>query len=426
MTEHLSNEIIQYYRHKKLSAGAKFDADVHLSTCPSCREKLDGAERLQTLHRAFRTNFAFSPENVCRHLGDDEVLAYLNERLDAVEFEIADSHLAWCEQCQTEVGQMRAIASQFDPQPGPAVKTLNRIPPAFLSGLLQFFQLPLLRRQTAFALALLALGGFLGWLYLKDSGKKDGEISSSSPPPTKGPGNVESPVASASPVAVLPANPPAISESQASSTWLLGQDRDIFNEISKGGNLKLSGRVRELRELYKSASTGLGLDEKEKIQLLGPSCRLIRETQPTIRWRAYPGATTYKVIVCNGADCKNEITAFVNDTQWTPEQPLERNQRYTWQILVERPEGNVYSYWYERPFGDFFIIAEDELASVKQAEKHYRASSDPMARIALAARYAKAGLVEDAKRELKRFPTEHAQAPLAARLLNDLTRQTRR
>ncbi|HEX9004681.1 MAG TPA: hypothetical protein VGB07_32515, partial [Blastocatellia bacterium] len=64
------------------------------------------------------------------------------------------------------------------------------------------------------------------------------------------------------------------------------------------------------------------------------------------------------------------------------------------------------------------------LERVKSAEKHYGASHDPLARIALAARYAKAGLIEDAKRELRDFPKEHAQSRLAVRLLESLTGRT--
>ncbi len=416
MAEHLSNETIQLYLHRELAAESRFNADIHFADCSSCRERLGEGDKLQALYQAFQADLAISTEETCQHLTDEEVLAYLKNRLGAVELEIATSHLVWCEECQFEVNQMRIIASELDFRQGQTKGPLKQILGKTIARIHQLFQIRGLRLEYLAPLALLGAGAFLGWRYFSQQNHPT-EISQNALPSVQ-----KLAKASGSPLPEITSSEKSFADIAAYSDyskWLLREDQALFARVREHGKLETPKIFRQQNETY------LGGNEIETFRLLGPGNVVIRGTQPTIRWMPFEDATKYRVIVSKVGETKTTVASvFVTGTQWKLDRPLERNYRYTWQVITEKNGKDIYGVWQGRPVAEFFVIAEDKLVQIRQAEKNYQANTDPMARIVLAARYAKAGLVEDAKRELKNFPTDHSQAALANQLLGSLPRQT--
>ncbi|MEK7834489.1 MAG: tetratricopeptide repeat protein, partial [Acidobacteriota bacterium] len=109
------------------------------------------------------------------------------------------------------------------------------------------------------------------------------------------------------------------------------------------------------------------------------------------------------------------------------ESPLEPGHIYIWQIAAKVKDGNdVYGRWPNRirTHAEFRVLATDELKLVQDAEKNYQPDKDPIAYLALAARYAKAGLVEDAEQMLNAYLKERPTSPQVVKMLNSLKRQS--
>ncbi len=423
MAEHLSNEIIKHYQLKALSAESQFNADIHLATCQPCREKLCEPARLHSLYQAVQSNLMFVTEDVSEHLNDEQILVYVKDQLDEVEHEIVESHLNWCRVCSAEVEEMRAIVSQFDNgRMGVGefwTGFMNRIQPNRDKSRQS---LPVI---VAYAFALLIFALFVPfaiWKWGSSGSQEKKEIAAHisqtiSPVASEETSRRDSLTVSVIPTPTL--NPIADSGLSNSLSWLLTTDRHLFDNALSQGRLEIPKIVTDLGD------TQMGLTEKKSFRLLSSGGVVVRETQPIIKWEGFEGASKYRVIVTDiSNDRANVADLYVTDTQWQLETPLERGHHYTWQIIADQAGKGIYGLGPSRNYADLFVIAQDELERVRSAEKRYRASRDPLARIALAARYAKAGLVEDAKRELKDFPQGHAQSRLAVRLLENLTRRT--
>ncbi|HMX27257.1 MAG TPA: hypothetical protein PKC13_16785 [Blastocatellia bacterium] len=402
MAEHLSNETIQLYLHRELAAESRFNADIHFADCSSCRERLGEGDKLQALYQAFQADLTISTEETCRHLTDEEVLAYLKNRLGAVEMEIATSHLVWCEECQFEVKQMRIVASELDFRQGQTKRPLKQILGKAIARIRQLFQIRGLRLEYLAPLALLGAGAFLSWRYFSRQ-NHPAEMSQNVLQPTQ---NLA--IVSGSPLPEITTSERGLSDTAAFSDsfkWLRSEDQALFARVREHGKLEIP------KALTQQSEASMGRKQEKSFRLLGPGNVFIRGTQPTLKWEAYEDVTRYRVIVSKkGVSLTTVASVFVTGTEWKPDRPLERNYHYTWQVITQENGKDIYGFWQDRPVAEFFVIGEDELARVRQAEKNYQENTDPMARIALATRYAKAGLVEDAKRELKNFPTEHPQA----------------
>lgn len=423
MAEHLSNEIIKQYQHKSLRAESRFKADIHLAICPPCREKLFEPVRLHSLYQAVQTNLMYVTEDVSEHLSDEQFVAYVKDQLDEVEHEIVESHLVWCRVCTTELDEMRAIASQFDNRRMRLAEAWNGLMKRLRPDRDKSRQsLPVIAAYVFVLLIFALLVPLAIWKRGFSGGQEKKEtvtsVSNTIPPvASEETSRKDSPPVSAISTPTL--NLAADSSLSNSLGWLLTTDRHLFDGAFKQGRLEIPKLVTD------RGDTNMGLTEKESFRLLAPGAEVVRETQPIIKWEALEGASKYRVIVTDITYDRAEVAdLYVTDTQWQLDTPLERGHHYTWQIIADQSGKSIYGTGPIRNYADIFVIAQDELERVSNAEKHYRASRDPLARIALAARYAKAGLIEDAKRELKNFPKEHAQSSLAIRLLERLTPRT--
>jgi len=423
MAEHLSNEIIKHYQHKALSAESQFNADIHLATCQSCREKLCEPARLHSLYQSVQSNLMFVREDLSEHLSDEQCVAYVKNQLDEVEYEIVESHLVWCGVCVSEVEEMRAIASQFENRQmrlGTGwTGWMNRIRADQDKGRRS---LPAIAAYAGAILIFALAVPFAIWRWNPFGSQERKQIAASVSQTTplvateKTSSKVSPPFSS---TPALPLNTTSASGPSNSLSWLLTTDRHLFDNALRQGRLEIPKIVTD------PGDQPMGLTEKKSFRLLGSGGVVVRETQPIIKWEGLEGASKYRVIVTDISNDRASVAdLYVTDTQWQFDKPLERGHQYTWQIIADHAGTGIYGLGPSRNYANIFVMTQDELERVKSAEKHYGASHDPLARIALAARYAKAGLIEDAKRELRDFPKEHAQSRLAVRLLESLTGRT--
>lgn len=419
MTEHLSNETIALYQRKRLNPQSRFQADIHLATCPPCRGKIGEDARLQALYTAMQEEFRYVREDASEHLTNRQIISSLEKGLDAEEQEIVGSHLAWCASCGDAVKEMQEIISQVNSEK----KETNSFWMRLRDRLRTFWenQSAYVLVGSAFAALMLVMTfpvitrklGFLG-----GGGKQESvaSVAQRVPPASAGePSPGKTPSSASVPAAISPAPSPSTYDDLS---WLLPEDQGLFKKARDRGELETPPIVSETGDRTMGG-------REDSFKLLGPGSIVTRDRQPTLKWQPLEGTSAYTVLVLDLDREKEQVVkTTVTDTELMLEGVLTPGHQYRWQVSADKSGKLAYGLWKNQPYADFTAIAAGELQRVAKAEKQYRDSSDPLARIALAARYAKAGLVEDAERELKTLLRNNAQASLAARLLANLKRKT--
>lgn len=449
MAEHLSSEIVERYQLRLLTAVARFEADIHLANCPQCRQQLDEADNLKTLYNAFQSNLMYVTESVSEHFSGEQVAAYVGDKFDEVETEIATSHLNWCASCTSEVNETRAIALSFEKEPATLVKKISTV-----GSLQQRLQSHWDKTRRpfyvyvagAFATVMLVLAlPYALWTGFFGSKQKDGsnisiakksnqappentskESSSSDPANTTAtPVATQAPPLPHSPTAVTIGTDSPVSEAPVSLSWLLPNDRQLFSKaVGSRGELEVAEIIPRLH----NGVTNMGRTLPQSFSLLRPLGEVIRDTQPVIKWEKLETAERYQVYISDhGVDGKERkktfVDRFVTDTEWTIDRVLERGHLYLLQVIAITPEGKVYGTGLNDTSTVFFVMPEAEAQRVKLAEDHYRASRNPQAHLALGIRYAKAGLIDEARREFNAYLEQHPKSQIVSRLLASLNRQ---
>jgi anti-sigma factor RsiW len=99
LAHHLSEKMLERFRQRRLAPAELLAIDDHVMTCQACRERLYGSavrrDALASLQASLR-----QARTTTDHLTDDCLQAYIGGRLDAVDRELAESHLECCKRCQ--------------------------------------------------------------------------------------------------------------------------------------------------------------------------------------------------------------------------------------------------------------------------------------------------------------------------------------
>ncbi|HEV7904033.1 MAG TPA: zf-HC2 domain-containing protein, partial [Pyrinomonadaceae bacterium] len=193
VTEHLTGEAIEHYRAGRSSVAEVLAAQDHVVVCAECRARLEAAVGADTavlsLRRQMTQAAAPGTPEAEFHLPYEQLALYVDDKLDAVEREIADSHLSSCGDCAADLadlrnyGEIAAGANSTDLKPTVGVNADPDITSAWqrFVALLGSFKLPLPATLAAAALVLLALLG--SWLAMRDNGalKDRGELARAKP-----------------------------------------------------------------------------------------------------------------------------------------------------------------------------------------------------------------------------------------------------
>lgn len=173
MADHLSAQLIEGYRQHALEPTEMLAADVHLATCAACRQTWRAALALPSPAHLQAKVLAAQISEAEVHLAAEQVRAFVAGQLDAVDHELAESHLEVCAACQTQIA-----AARVTPQ---ATKTpwWHTILPTWLGNLGEVsLTWPLV--GTAVLLASLAWG-VMSW---RQTVQRQAEFAAASPTPT--------------------------------------------------------------------------------------------------------------------------------------------------------------------------------------------------------------------------------------------------
>jgi hypothetical protein len=447
MREHPSSHQLKLYKKRSLAPDLFLTVHRHVSACPACNELCGGAQAREedyaNLVEALMPEHGDAPY----HLTEAELADYVGQRLDMVDAESAESHLAVCSQCAGVLKKLRAGAAHGPVAVESKTKVLRHNRPSRLAGLIG--PPGVLRRPALLAsLAMVALAAILAAFLIKRA-DEDGQVmvpanraeSTKSPDqagtlPTpvlgggvrpseedragqnadgieKGRGVVESPSAS-----------PGASDTARGSAQGIESDPAIAALLSLASRRAITSALTEQRlevppvlaELRGESGTLLGEPGAgQPFVLLSPIGKVVQSTRPTFRWTPLKGAGSYLVTVTD--DKLNEVATSgpVTKTEWSPNVPLRRGRIYSWQVTALKDGQAITSPVMPAPLAKFMILDAARDAELKRVR-----SVAPRYHLGLGVLYAHAGLLDEAEREFRKALKADPGSSTVAKLLQSV------
>ena len=172
---------------------------------------------------------------------------------------------------------------------------------------------------------------------------------------------------------------------------------------------------RGLDALTSGPATLMGAETPAAFGPRSPLGTRVSADAPTLRWSAYPGATTYEVAVFDQDLRKQLASGPVAATEWTPAKPLARGRTYLWQVTALAGGRRITAPAPPAPEARFEVAGAEVLATV-EARRAQAAASHLVAVIALV----EAGLLDEAEAEVAALAVDNPGSPEVDRLRESL------
>jgi hypothetical protein len=339
MSTHLSREQLMKYRTRALLPGELVAIDGHLGKCQDCRRELtEMASSSISFTSAIR-------QAQSEHLTYEQMDSWVDDQLDQTERELILSHIGLCKPCAR---QLKAYESYAPVMSAPiTVQPAQQIQAVSLADKIRaWFHAP----QMAMAAAAVLAIAILGPMVMRDSSR-------------------------------------GLRQDIAQFDSLPDSVRGSAKEVV---NANTSERPASLASLAPNRDSSLQY----------PVSEVVEERQPILRWKAFGGS--YVVAVYDSSHREVAQSGMLNDTHWLVPVPLERGEKYTWEI------GSAG----ETRTASFRVLAEADEAKLAEV----RASKvGPMALGAVAQQF---GLLSLAEQQFTALAKEKPKSQDAAKLLD--------
>ncbi|MEK7834415.1 MAG: hypothetical protein AAB401_25225, partial [Acidobacteriota bacterium] len=424
---------IEHYRRRQMEPLELLTLDEHVSNCAQCRQQLRAAlsmESSASLLKAYVPTWQTDEE----HLSKNQMRFFLTGKLDAVDKELTESHLEFCDACQSGLNELRLAMRQQQVQVAPNL--LDKLADWFRNNLLA---IPVTFRFAG-AIALLALlvwASALGFKLWTKSPEKTQMIAGTTPSP--------SPTEDS-----IPPNPPQLKPSfefalkdggrpvtfSADGTLtgfesLTAIEQQSIKDALIAGRVEVSPSLSELKSGSGSLMGGPNNDPAQvwaassKATLRSPFAEVVAENRPTFRWGALAGAESYVVTINDPSANFREIAVSpkLNTTRWTSP-ALPQGRLYNWQVTAKMgkdaggADRQITAPAPEAQEAVFRVLSKSQAEELARGKAAYAGQRLPLGLL-----YARLGLMKDAEREFQALADENPDAPIARKLLLDLRRQ---
>lgn len=399
------------------------DLDDHLAACEECRSKVVEAVGLGLSLDSLRTDFESPP---LTHITYEQLAAYVDDRMDSVDREIVESHLADCARCSKEAREFSEVSAAL-----PALTF--REPAARPARERSIWRLASIRfpLQVAAAAAVIALVVWVAGLPLRkeirgleaqlaeareknEQLQQEYEIAKAETEDLqaqlRGAGPPDQTGAAADialddgPVRVMRDNRIEVSQSMPAGFQLA-----IKNAIETG-QVKTP---RAVAELGKEAEVLMGPSTNGvAFALFNPVGKVIRTARPSFRWQAVEGATSYTVAVFDADYNEVARSPALTSPSWTMPEALERGRVYLWNVTATSDGREIKSPVAPAPEARFRVLEKEKLDEISRARKDY-----PDSHLLAGLLYAQAGLLDEAEREFQILARRNPKSAVAQRLL---------
>ena len=483
MAPHLSAEVMNGYARRSLAPLELLAADDHLGECPACRERICDEsglkEATQSLLRALRPMAGTD----AGHLTYEQLESQAEGILGRAEREIINAHLGRCSLCASEARDFTAFARSartlFDTggsgpagssttadrrSPSDSRRAAAEAPAPARAGLRPAASEPAAAEDPLTSIAqsrglpwrilipVLAVGAAVAiaaaWLVPAMLRRQVGDLTAQIEALRKVNADLvlqaeqaerlradlersRSESAPAPPAGQEPAEEPALPSAAltlADRRGSVGLDAngDLIGldalSVAAGRSIAAalrSGRVEtppELQDLAEgSAPSAREGDAGVTATPLSPVATIVRDARPTFSWRARPGATGYTVEVFDAGLNAVARSESLTRTSWRVGRPLKRGEIYVWQVVARLGAQNASPLAPPTAADRFKVMGSAESTALERDLRDAEGS-----RLAAGVLLARAGCLDDARKELQELAKGNPESPLARDLLKSL------
>ncbi|MEK6289267.1 MAG: hypothetical protein AABO57_26445 [Acidobacteriota bacterium] len=400
MDTHLSTKEIRDYLRRRLTRDDFDRVGEHVHSCASCYQDF-----LAELQKRFPIEIDLDELAGLKgwHLEGEELAAYVEGRMDELNFECASLHLEECGSC------METASAAFEYRlENPRVRMgARRKEPSTWSRYLPSVQSISSPRLQLAAAAVLLLGlALIIWAVLQPRSEKP-QLAGVPPPETRS----TDPSPHPTPMPIQPG--PGVGSDidhkiDEAAPWQTaanshehggGRQEDEIERALLAKNLTMPPAIEMLDRTPAIAIRG-NRASIQSFTIARPFTTLINNDRPTFSWTTLNGATSYKVSVYDADLHLVETSEPLEETQWSMPDLLEAGIVYTWTVTALK-DGQEIIAPASPARAEFKILGKPELRKLN------RMVSRTTSHAARGVLYAEAGLLDEAEKEFQAYLVAH-------------------
>ena len=465
MSDHISKSLMEQFRDRSLDVSILSYISAHLESCVDCYELFREAFRDKSENAPVWFSLSSSGWMRDEHLEYEQIVSYVDGRLNDEDREILDVHLKLCGRCREDVQSFVTHRQQIEPELmiryAPSEKQPKR---RHFVDWWESFKFPLKPAYAVYAL-LLVSSIVVTTILLRRGESTETPSHSATPivnvPPTSTPNVLSKPTATPTENLIAsqssggpdksrgepgdPRPPYRKSSTGAESTNLrdserlvvslrdgerqillddtgnltgledlTASNRRLVKETLSSGQLRRPAVLDDLA-LEKSAIRSNAADQPS-FKLISPSQAVIVENRPVFKWEPLKRALGYRVYIASRANWAGMASPTLDSStfEWIPPSTLRRGETYTWVVSAITEKGELTVPASSEPERKFKVLGERDLNTLIMMKRH------TSSHLALGLFYARSGLVFEAEKELQLLANENADSTFAAKLLDQV------
>jgi hypothetical protein len=408
MSEHLEKNLLQKYGNRQLNPAELISVVTHLESCEQCyKEFSEIFPQIDQTTAEF--NHVIINQDEPFHLDYDEHLRpYIDETINEIDRDIIESHLENCSSCSHQVRDLREFKESLELKKLKqeiAEKAKESVWTKFGSWFTANTKF-LAFASLLIAASLLGLFAFFNFPKPNDQVKNESNINVAVP--------IQTPITAATVEVVTPASiiesninkpTPTLKNANTATTPTPKPSPKpaITPQETELAEIKLPNYLKDL-QTKTDKLRGNNDGRAEQIPILSPNGKVIRESSPTLNFTKIEGIESYEVSIYDGSTRIKKETISAN----------------SWRVPVNLPNGKLYEWQVSAKSGDKNYLGQGKFYVVSQAEENkIRQAKDSLQR---GKAFAKAGLLDDARREFKQYLKQNPGSQSAKKLLRQLNK----
>lgn len=420
-SNHLASELIERFGVQQLPRAERKIVYKHLLQCETCRRRIVDSRReaagLLALAAQLLPEKALKPD----HVNYPVVENYVENKLSNADKEIVRSHLEVCRACSAEVDDLTEslIVMRNRAEAGRYISDSQ-------TGWRRVMQGISVRYVTVAVLGVLLITilSVVIWLELsKRSAQPQIGHESVQPRPSREFNEQMTPNSGGLRVEA-PSKRELIALNDGDRRVIVTSKGDLegLGRISNSDQrditrLLLTGRLKKpdiLETLQTNRITLRGeTDTKTTITIVSPRGGVTLEDPPTFKWLSVEGARYYQVLV--GDEDFHEVADSgmidVRNTEWKPQQGLERRIVYTWVVKAAIGSADASDSIVASPSAKFTILSKEKIVKLS----HLKATK--RSHLELGMFYVREGLIDLAEREFTILSHQNPHSGTLKRIL---------
>ena len=438
--KHLSGSDMERFQRREMRPEELISASDHLAACSKCSQRLHDPNLVGAAYSAARNSLEIASD----HLLFEQLAGYVDDLLGAPERETVERHLAACEECESDLQGLFDLSAQISARDhGPQSSTVPSagVSPAFwerlrgpFEGLLSALSYrPLLQATGLLAIAAVVIWGIsrstqkriegltqeVRQLQAENASMREAASNSDAQIARLIKENEEVRLAGDSSQVALRLNdgigPVALDETgtiQGLETLPVELRTEVQTALASA---RLQIPPAPSVKIGRVSGTLLGEAETETFKLITPVGSFVLSNSPAFRWESLPGATGYTVLVRDVNTGREIESEPLSDTQWTPKEPFARGHTYAWMVEAVKEGRRLRSPALDKPYAGFKVLDKQAFENIQRAQASWGSSH-----LVMGILYAKSGLKDAARRELKELQAANPDVRIINKLIRNI------